>query len=103
MKCSLYCLFEPPFSSDKFGKLSVSDASSTEYLAYPLCISYLFSHMFVPEKTEISLQARVDASPLPQSSLLMCPFLLAIPLNVLFLKEVTNNVHENQQAKSRAN
>ena len=39
---------------------------------------------------------------LPQSSLLMCPFLLVIPLNVLFLKEVTSNIHENQQAKSRA-
>ena len=31
------------------------------------------------------------------------PFLLVIPLNVLFLKEVTNNVQENQQAKSQAN
>ena len=30
------------------------------------------------------------------------PFLLMSPLNVLFLKEVTKNVHENQQAKSRA-
>ena len=30
------------------------------------------------------------------------PFLLISPLNVLFLKEVTKNVHENQQAKSRA-
>ena len=30
--------------------------------------------------------------PILQSSMLMCPFLLVIPLNVLFLKEVTNNV-----------
>ena len=30
------------------------------------------------------------------------PFLLMNPLNVLFLKEVTKNVNENQQAKSRA-
>ena len=36
----------------------------------------------------------------PQSSLLMCPFLLMSSLNVRFLKEVTKNVHENQQAKS---
>ena len=36
----------------------------------------------------------------PQSSLLMSPFLQMIPLNVLFLTEVTNNVRENQQAKS---
>ena len=35
---------------------------------------------------------------LPQSSLLMYPFLLMGPLNVLFLKKVTNNIHENQQA-----
>ena len=39
----------------------------------------------------------------PQSSLLMCPYLLVIPLNVLYLKEVNNNVHENQQAKLPAN
>ena len=37
-----------------------------------------------------------------RSSLLMCPFLLMSPLNVLFLKEITQNVHENQQAKSQA-
>ena len=37
-----------------------------------------------------------------QSSLLRCPFLPMSPLNVLFLKEATKNVHENQQAKSRA-
>ena len=36
-----------------------------------------------------------------KTSLLMCLFLLRISLNVLFLKEVTNNVHENQRAKSR--
>ena len=30
------------------------------------------------------------------------PFLLMSPLNVLFLKEETKNVLENQQAKSRA-
>ena len=39
----------------------------------------------------------------PQSSLLMSPFLRMIPLNVLFLTEVPNNVHENQQAKSQEN
>ena len=39
----------------------------------------------------------------PQISLLICLFLMVIPLNVLFLKEVTNNKHENQQAKSREN
>ena len=38
----------------------------------------------------------------PQSSLFMCSFLLMSSLNVLFLKEVTQNVHENQQAKSWA-
>ena len=38
---------------------------------------------------------RGDVSP-PQS------FLLMRPLNVLFLKEVTKNVHENQQPKSQA-
>ena len=38
----------------------------------------------------------------PQSYLLMCPFLLMSPLNVLFLKDVTKNIDENQQAKSRA-
>ena len=38
----------------------------------------------------------------PQISPLMCPFLLMNPLNVLFLKEVTKYVHENQQAKPRA-
>ena len=37
-----------------------------------------------------------------QSSLLMCPLLLLSPLNILFLKDVTKNVHEYQQAKSRA-
>ena len=37
--------------------------------------------------------------PPPQSSLLMCPFLLMSPLNVVFLEEVIKNVHENQQAK----
>ena len=36
------------------------------------------------------------------SSLLICPFLLMSPLNVFYLKEVAKNVHENQQAKSRA-
>ena len=30
------------------------------------------------------------------------PFLLMSPLNMLFLKEVTKNVRENQQLKSRA-
>ena len=30
------------------------------------------------------------------------PFLLMSPLNVLFLKEVTKHVHENQQVKSQA-
>ena len=39
----------------------------------------------------------------PKSSLLMCPFLLMSPLNVVFLKEVTKNIYENQQTKSRAN
>ena len=44
----------------------------------------------------------ISALPPPEkSSLLMCPFFLASPLNVLFLKEVTKNVHENQ-VKSRA-
>ena len=38
----------------------------------------------------------------PQSSLLMCPFLLISPLNVVFLKKVTKNIDENQQVKSRA-
>ena len=33
------------------------------------------------------------ASVPPKSSLLMYPFLLISPLNVLFLKEVTKNVH----------
>ena len=33
-----------------------------------------------------------------QSSLLMCPFLLISPLNMLFPKKVTENVHENQEA-----
>ena len=40
--------------------------------------------------------------PPPQSSLLMYRFWLMSRLNVLFLKEVTENVHENQQAKSLA-
>ena len=40
--------------------------------------------------------------PLPKFSVDV-PFLLMSPLNVLFLKEVTKNVHENQQVKSRAN
>ena len=35
-------------------------------------------------------------------TLLIGPFLLMSPFNVLFYKEVTENVHENQQAKSRA-
>ena len=35
-------------------------------------------------------------------TLLMCPFMLLSPSNVLFLKEVTKYVHENQRAKSRA-
>ena len=38
----------------------------------------------------------------PQSYLLMCPFLLMNSLNMLFLKEVTKNVHKNWQAKSQA-
>ena len=38
----------------------------------------------------------------PLTSEVKLPFLLMSPLNVLFLKEVTKNVHENQQAKSRA-
>ena len=38
----------------------------------------------------------------PQSSLLMCPFLLMSPLNALFLKDGTKTIDENQQAKSRA-
>ena len=52
------------------------------------------------EETKTNLGQRGRQS--PQSSLLMCPFLLMSPLNVLFLKKVTNNIHENQQAKSRA-
>ena len=44
------------------------------------------------------------ASPPPSQSFLpICPFFLMSYLNVLFLKEVTQNTHENQQAKSRAN
>ena len=39
----------------------------------------------------------------PQNFLSMYPFFLMSPLNVLFLKEVTQHIHENQQAKSRAN
>ena len=38
----------------------------------------------------------------PPKDLLMYPFLLMSPLNVLFLKDVTKNIDENQQAKSRA-
>ena len=38
----------------------------------------------------------------PQRCLLMCTFLPMSPLNLLFSKEVTKNVHENQQTKSRA-
>ena len=33
----------------------------------------------------------------PQSFLSMCSFFLMSLLNVLFLKEVTENIHENQQ------
>ena len=36
----------------------------------------------------------------PQSSLLLCSFLLMSPLNVLFLKEVTKNV-QNQHIKKK--
>ena len=39
--------------------------------------------------------------PAPQKFSGDVSFLLMSPLNVLFLKEVTKNVHENQQAKSR--
>ena len=50
-----------------------------------------------------SRRARGGVAPLPlESFLLMCPFLLMSPFNVLFLKEVTKIVHENQQAKSQA-
>ena len=38
----------------------------------------------------------------PQSSLLMCLFLLMNPLNDLFLKDITKNIAESQQEKSRA-
>ena len=59
------------------------------------------------ESTSEALQSREGGeaervSAPPQSFLLMCPFLLMSPLNVLLLKEVTKNVHENKQAKSRA-
>ena len=69
---------------------------------YPLCPknnirSDNFQYTGPPEQG-----VRVGVSPLTQSSLLMCPFLLMSSLNVLFLKEVTKNVHENQQAESRA-
>ena len=38
----------------------------------------------------------------PKNVICWCaPFLLMSPLNVLFLKKVTKDVHKNQQAKSR--
>ena len=42
-----------------------------------------------------------SAPPPPQKFFGYVPFFLMSPLNVLFLKEVTQNLHENQQAKSR--
>ena len=63
-----------------------------------LAISAVFLFLFPVWNTFL----REKAGSQEQSSLLMCPFLLMSPLNVLYLKEVTNNVHENQQAKSRA-
>ena len=49
-----------------------------------------------------STRGRGSVTCTSQSSLLMCSFLLRSPLNVLFLKEVPKNVHENQQEKSGA-
>ena len=43
-----------------------------------------------------------DGASAPPKFSVDVPFLLMSPLNVLFLKEVTNSIHENQQAKSRA-
>ena len=42
-------------------------------------------------------------TPLPPKLSADVSFFLISPLNVLFLKKVTQNIHENQQAKSRAN
>ena len=38
----------------------------------------------------------------PAKVLCWCDFLLMSPLNVFSLKELTKNIHENQQVKSRA-
>ena len=44
----------------------------------------------------------VSPPPSPAKFSVDVPFLLMNPLNVLFLKELTKNIHENQQAKPRA-
>ena len=48
-------------------------------------------------RSRVAEGASATPPPLPPQS-----YLLMRPLNVLFLKEVIKNVHENQQAKSRA-
>ena len=50
-----------------------------------------------PERTDPRSRGQRERLP-PQSFLSMCPFFLMGLLNVLFLKEVTQNIHENRQA-----
>ena len=63
---------------------------------YP-CIFYSFSGP--PEQGR---RGRDRGDVCPPNFSIDVPFFLINPLNVLFLKEVTQNVHGNEQAKSRA-
>ena len=63
----------------------------------------LSTEVMYPGPPEQGEGGRGSVSPPPKKiSLLMLPFLLMSPINVLFSKEVTKNVHENQKAKSLA-
>ena len=86
------------FSSQEIFQLNITNCLQVK-LEYLFCQGS--QNAGPPEQGRAEGESGAPPPP-PQSCLLMCPFLMMSYLNVLFLKIVTKNVHENQQAKSRA-